>query len=292
MTRKWSVRLLALGGLAIALGCRAHPSVPPCTTPLLPGEVVPGPAYLAPGPPLPGAPAPSTPPSVGAQLPKPAPATPDIQTPKQFARLPEATYPPSKPLLKPAETKPPAGVTDLPPVLPPADVAPLLAGNPKPTNPATLPDVLPAPVMPSKPPLVEVSRTRTSDDGFVASPPVPVKKPEPLVVVPPARPEPAGPPLPMKPGEKYGHGADYTWVAGVADRHRKGGYWTIRYADIGTDDLWGGKVRLLDDDKLRDLRNGDVVYVEGELLAPKSAAEMSAYPPYRVTSVRVVERVR
>jgi len=290
MTRKWSVRLLALGGLAIALGCRAHPSVPPCTTPLLPGEVVPGPAYLAPGPPLPGAPAPSAPPSIGAQLPKPAPATPDIQPPKQFARLPEPAYPPSKPPLKPTETTPPAGVTDLPPMLPPADVSPILTSNPKPADSIRLPDVLPAPAPISKPPLVEVSRPKVSDDGFVASPRVPATPAKPVVVVPPA--ETPGPPLPLKPGQKFGHSPEYTWVAGVADRHLKGSYWTIRYADIGTDDIWGGKVRLLDDDKLRDLRNGDVVYVEGELLAPKSAADSSLYPPYRVTSVRVMEKAR
>jgi len=289
MTQKRCVRLLALGGLAVALGCRAHPSVPPCTTPLLPGEVVPGPAYLAPGPPVPGAPAPTPPPSVGAQLPKPIPAKPDIQPPKQFAKLPEATYPPTKPPLKSVATTPPAGVTDLPPVLPPADIAPLLTTNPKSTNPVTLPDALPARAPVSKPPLIEVPRTKGSDDGFIAGPRLPAGNAEPVVVVPPESP---GPPLPLKPGERFGHGPDYAWVAGVADRHQKGGFWTIRYADIGMHDIWGGKVRLLDDDRLRDLRNGDVVYVEGELLAPKSAAASSMYPPYRATSVRVVEKAR
>jgi hypothetical protein len=49
---------------------------------------------------------------------------------------------------------------------------------------------------------------------------------------------------------------------------------------------------LLDDERLRDLHDGDVVYVEGELMAPKSAAEGPAYPPFRVTSVRVIQKAR
>src|SRR5262245_25017688 len=122
MARKWSARLLALGGLAVALGCRTHPNVPPCATPLLPGEVVPGPVNQLPGPPVPGSPplaVTPTPPS-GAQL--------NIQPPKQFARLPESTYPEAKPQLKsvepalPASPTPPTSVTDLSPILPPKEV--------------------------------------------------------------------------------------------------------------------------------------------------------------------------
>jgi hypothetical protein len=275
MTRKWSLRLLALGGLAVALGCRTHPNVPPCTTPLLPGEVLPGPVSQLPGPPLPASPSLAvkpTPPS-GAQL--------SIQPPKQFTKLPESTYPEAKPQLKPVEPAPPTSLTDLPPILPPKDVTPLLTGNPTPSEPVSLPGVSPAPAI--KPPLMEVTRPTPSADGFGPGPRVPVSSPDPV---------PNLPPLPLKPGEKYGHAADYRWLAGVVDRHVKGKYWLIRYADIGADDLWGGKVRLLDDERLRDLRDGDVVYVEGELMAPKSSAEGPAYPPFRVTSVRVIEKAR
>jgi hypothetical protein len=279
MARKWSLRLLALGGLAVAFGCRTHPNVPPCTTPLLPGEVVPGPVNQLPGPPVPGSPPlgvkPTAPP--GAQL--------SIQPPKQFTKLPESTYPEGKPQFKPVEPTPPTpptSVTDLPPILPPKDVKPLLTGNPKTSEPA-IPLVLPAPGASVKPPLTEVTRPTPSADGFGPAPRVPISSPVPVLDLPP---------LPLKSGEKYGHAADYRWLAGVVDWHVKGKFWMIRYADIGADDLWGGKVRLLDDDRLRDLRDGDVVYVEGELMAPKSAAEGSAFPPFRVTSVRVIERAR
>jgi len=107
--------------------------------------------------------------------------------------------------------------------------------------------------------------------------------------VPAEAPKPA---LPLKPGEKFGHAADYRWVAGVLDRHQKGGYWTLRYADSGEDDPWGGKVRLLADDLPAGFESGDVVYIEGELLAPQSAADNAAYPPFKVTDLRLVEKGR
>jgi hypothetical protein len=248
---------------------------------------------LLPGPPIPGTPPlavnPASP--TGARLPAPVGTSPSILPPPQFTKLPESTYPENKPPLKPVESVPPAGVTDLPPILPPQDVGPLLTGNPKPVDSVKVPEpVPPGPVV--KPLLTEAPRPTPGEDGFSAGPRVPPGPPEPILVLPPTRETNSLPPLPLKPGDKHGHGSDYKWIAGVVDRHLKGGYWTIRYADIGTDDLWGGKVRLLDDERLRDFRNGDVVYIEGELMAPKSAAEGSAYPPFRVTAVRMVEKAR
>ena len=210
---------------------------------------------------MPGPPIPSAPP-LGAQLPRPSEVKPGVLPPPQYAKLPESTYPTTKPPLKLVETAPPAGVTDLPPILPPKDVKPLLTSNPKPVE-------LPAPSLPVKPPLIEAPRSKVGEDGFGPGPRLPAAATEPVVVVPPTQAANVDPALPLKSGEKFGHSPDYRWIAGVVDRHLKGGYFTIRYADIGTDDLWGGKVRLLDDDRLRDLRNGDLVYVEGEVMAPQ-----------------------
>jgi hypothetical protein len=97
--------------------------------------------------------------------------------------------------------------------------------------------------------------------------------------------------VPLLPGQRFGHADDYKWVAGILDRHQKGGYWTLRYAPSGDDDPWGGKVRLIEDERLTGFTSGDVVYLEGELLAPRSAVE-TAYPPYRVTDVRLVEKAK
>jgi hypothetical protein len=286
MTRKWAARLLALGGLAIALGCRAHPRVPPCDTPLLPGEVVPGPVNMMPGPPVEGAsppvvnPIPQSNSPPGVQLPKPNNAEPGILPPGRFARLPEPTYPISKPPLEPVVPTPPPGVTDLPPVLSPPD-----------RGPVKVPDALPAPGPMVIPPNDMAPRPKDAD-GFGPAPKIPAAEPEPDSSATPASATNPVAALPLKPGEKSGHAPDYRWVAGVLDRHSKGRYWTIRFADISTDDVWGGKVRLLDDERLRGLRDGDVVDVEGELMAPRSAADSTTYPPFRVTSLQLIERAR
>jgi hypothetical protein len=239
MTRTWSLRLIAAGALALALGCRSHPAVPVCTTPLFPEDV---------------------------------------------ARLHTA----EKPALAAAPAAPP------PSILPPAPVA-------KPPDSPSTPsaDVVAAPDSAAKggpppvikPLLVDAPRPKPGEDGFAPGPRVPAGSPEPEMRLPDVKPAEA-PALPLRPGEKLGHAPDYHWVAGTLDRHQKGGYWTLRYADIGDDDPWGGKVRLLDSDRLRGLRDGDVVYLEGDLLAPASAANSAAYPPFRVTAVTVIEKAR
>jgi len=143
-----------------------------------------------------------------------------------------------------------------------------------------------------KPLLVTPPGPPPGPDGFAPAPIIPPPEAprvvaKPLVVV---TPKPL--PLELKPGNQFGHSSDYQWIAGVLDRHGKGGYWTLRYADLGSDDEWGGKVRLLEDAKLRDFRDGEFVYIEGELLAPRTAAgsEGNSYPPYRIISIRAINR--
>lgn len=303
MTRKWSARLVALGGLTLALGCRSGPGVPvvtspPITAPLLPEMVVPGPAPLPPGatvsPPLSPTLAP-IPPAVSL-APKLTPApllAPDTLAPKLGDTTPAPALIPVPDLAKAPTRREPEGPA-LPPVLPPPDVAPpkdlvpLLTSNPKPARtPSPTPD--PKPVV--KPLLVEAPRPPAGIDGFAPAPKVPAlpaaddnELPKIVNGTPPA------PPLPMRPGEKYGHAPDYRWLAGVLDKHAKGGFWTLRYADASADDAWGGKVRLMDDPRLRGFGDGDLIYVEGELVAPpKSAADAPAYPPFRVADVRRFE---
>jgi hypothetical protein len=267
--------MLALGAMTIALGCKsARPEQPVITTPLLPDYAVPGP--LPPPTPISNAPAP-IPPAVsalpiqpqGAQLPKPGDLTPPNLPAPRLAASPIANAPES-----------------MPAIVPPKDVAALLASNAKPDNSAKVDLVLsPKPVI--KPLLVEPPRPPAGPDGFAPAPII--EPPTPPDTLPPPRIE-TRPPLPLQPGQTYARGPDYRWLAGVLDKHTKGGFWTLRYADFAADDEWGGKVRLMDDARLRDLNDGDVVYVEGELMAPRSAAasEASGYPPFRITSLRVI----
>jgi hypothetical protein len=281
MNRKWSVRLLAIGGITVALGCRSTPGTPVVTTPLFPEAVVAGPSVSGPlptnletlPPPIPGKPM-SMP--VGARLPNSLDIAPRI--------LPESK--PTVADIKPSNLQPKEGPS-LPPIVPPADIT-NVASTPK--GPAPIVTIPSGPII--KPRMIEAPRPSAGPDGFAPAPIIPPPTPpnelaRPLLIE--TKPAPA--PLPLPPSHKYGHGADYKWVAGVLDRHTKGGYWTLRYADIGADDEWGGKVRLLDDERLRELRDGDFVYLEGELLAPRrNGLAEGSYPPFRITDVRVIEK--
>jgi hypothetical protein len=289
MARKWSVRLLTLAALSTAIGCRAHPT-PDVMTPLLPGDVVPGTpidplaAKTKAAPPTIVTASPTKPPLLapGAQLPKPGDIGPN--PPLKFIT------PPIKP---PVELNPLIAGPDLQaPILPPKDVAPLLTAQPK---PAVIPyemGTLPPPKLAIKPMLVEPPRPPAGPDGFAPAPIIPPPSPAETYPTPKIINSPPVPTLPMRPGQVFGHAPDYRWIAGVLDRHTKGGYWTLRFADFGSDDEWGGKMRLLDDPRLNNFKDGDRVFIEGELLAPRAAASVdgTSYPPYRINEVRMVEK--
>lgn len=271
MTRKWSARLIALSGLTLAIGCQSTSGTPVVTTPLLPETVVPGTPVMPVGPDLSFNPAlkPQILPP-GAQLPKngelSVPTLPTLPTPRT-----------SETMAMPAMTQP-------------KDITATLTSNPK-TEAGTLPSP-PAPSI--KPLLVEAPRPPAGPDGFGPAPIIPPPSVAETLPPPKIRSGQGDPALPLKAGERFGHAPDYKWIAGVLDRHTKGGYWTLRYADFGNDDEWGGKVRLLEDARLSAFANGDFIYIEGELLAPRSAAivEGSGYPPFRITSVRPIDKTK
>jgi hypothetical protein len=87
--------------------------------------------------------------------------------------------------------------------------------------------------------------------------------------------------------ETYAHAPDYHWLRGVLDVHHRG-YLALRYCDASVEDRWGGKVRLEPDERLNAFHDGDVLFVEGELIAEGNSTETKAgYPRYRITSVRL-----
>ncbi|MSR54641.1 MAG: hypothetical protein EXS09_15340 [Gemmataceae bacterium] len=249
-------RWLALGGLMLALGCRSAPKGPVITTPLFPD------AIIARSTPTPGV-------SGSANSPLTIPLAVSTAAGPSLG-LPPGAQPLNANALKLREGH--ADLANLPTVAPPAKDGQI------------------------EPPFVEVGSLEIKPllvapppeaEGFAPAPNIP--PPEvPRVIVQPLIVEMPPKPLPHKPSEQFGHASDYRWIVGVLDRHGKGGFWTLRYADIGSDDEWGGKVRLLEDTKLRELREGEFVYIEGELLAPRSAAggKGKSLPPYRIISIR------
>ena len=161
---------------------------------------------------------------------------------------------------------------------------PAPGASPKNTDTATLPA---GPTLTSLP---VVSLPAATPVTFVATPKAPETAALPVIINAPRDTSPAAELMQRKPSERLGHGPNYRWVAGVLDKHQKGGFWTLRYADYSSDDAWGGKVRLMDDPRLAGFRNGDLLYVEGELLAPaKGVDDAGGYPPFRISHLRTLE---
>jgi homeobox protein ESX1 len=179
---------------------------------------------------------------------------------------------------------------------------------PKPAEP--LPPVTPAAPAPPRiplPPVAEAAPAKPADPGPVIPAWAPESPPsKPADPGPPSAPalapatgpdlaasDKAGAPGPRQPVQgTHGHAADYTWLQGILDKHYLG-HLNLRYCDCTVEDTWGGKVRLLDDPRLAQLKEGDVVFVEGELVRDQAQAPGSTwkqYPTYRVREVQLVQR--
>lgn len=269
------MRRLTLGWAAItlgtALGCQSSPRTSYADNPLLmsrePLVQNGGKQYAA--HPSGGWSRQATPPGQPANLsratsiyPPPA-ATPG--KPMQVTSMPKASAPPAAlspriDVAKPAE-KPVAVAEAEPKVEKSADL--FNAATPKPAPMFEAAPPLPAPA-PLEPPAAS---------GPAISPPA-IKQMSASVVIP-------------APKSRLDRAADYCWLQGEVDCHYRG-YKELRFRSPAEDEAIGGKVRLVDDPRLAELKDGDLILVEGELL--KDLASAGSYPRYQVRSVKVVER--
>jgi hypothetical protein len=84
------------------------------------------------------------------------------------------------------------------------------------------------------------------------------------------------------------HAEDYGWLQGTLEYvHSNSGRWKLRYAPLWAEDRFGGSVSLEPGAWLDKFREGDVIYMEGELVQPRSSDHGSS-PVYRVHSIRPV----
>jgi hypothetical protein len=93
------------------------------------------------------------------------------------------------------------------------------------------------------------------------------------------------------PAAIYGHSPDHAWLQGVIDKHYHG-HLELRYRDPSEEDDWGGKVILEDDPRLAQVKDGDVVRVEGEIVKEDGNAKRGLWNHfvlYRVKDVRVIQ---
>lgn len=88
-------------------------------------------------------------------------------------------------------------------------------------------------------------------------------------------------------GDKtYGHADNYTWLIGRLQRvSTPNEQWKIRYAPLDEEDQWGGSMVLAPDARLTSYNDGDIVYLEGQIIAPRPSLYISG-PLYRVRIIR------
>lgn len=108
--------------------------------------------------------------------------------------------------------------------------------------------------------------------------------PEPPPVSP--RPMPLLAPAP-KPDSAIGCAADHTWLVGLLYHDAAKERWTVRYADPGAGDPFGGELELLRAGPMRGFFSGQTVRVEGYLVDPEP---LQTQPAYRVRSIQLVHR--
>jgi hypothetical protein len=85
------------------------------------------------------------------------------------------------------------------------------------------------------------------------------------------------------------HAADYGWLQGTLEYvHADSGRWKLRYAPLEADDRFGGSVMLTPDVCTNQFSEGDVVYVEGEIVQSRAGIQATR-PLYRVHTIRAIQ---
>ncbi len=90
----------------------------------------------------------------------------------------------------------------------------------------------------------------------------------------------------------YGHAPDHSWLQGVLETQGTDTM-CLRYSASPAGDNWGGRVSLQDDARLAQLKDGDVVLVEGEMVQETGESESQtrrSCPVYRIHDVWLVQR--
>lgn len=91
------------------------------------------------------------------------------------------------------------------------------------------------------------------------------------------------------PVPKMSHDEKYRWLIGRLQRvHSPKHEWKLRYAPLDQHDQWGGSVVLAQDARLDDWNDGDLVYIEGEILNERPSVYLTG-PLYRIRVIRPAE---
>jgi hypothetical protein len=83
----------------------------------------------------------------------------------------------------------------------------------------------------------------------------------------------------------FSRAPDYSWLQGELHYAHVRNVWTLRYASCDEEDRYGGSVTLTDLGRTDNLRSGQMVRVEGQVVDPDSR---DIRPAYRVRSIQPI----
>ena len=150
-----------------------------------------------------------------------------------------------------------------------------LPSTPAPTTlPPATPATLPAVASEEKDTTKDAAITQTALDSSKLSP---VGEPEP--------PRKSFVDITAHPG--FNHTEDYSSLTGQLQHSRITKGWRLRYASVDEVDPYGGSVTLMEDARLSDLKDGDIVRVHGRLVNPE---DRGIAPPYQIDSVQTMDK--
>jgi hypothetical protein len=84
----------------------------------------------------------------------------------------------------------------------------------------------------------------------------------------------------------FAHAPDYSWVIGQAEYSSISKQWRLRYASVDEFDRYGGHLVLIENQFVRNLRDGMHVHVHGHIVNPESAGTDPTY--FRIDLLRPI----
>lgn len=246
---------------AILAGCQSSPKAPYADNPLLMSrEPLKQPAAAA------------SKPASGSTVSKSIPVVPP---PTTVSRVNAAQGPRTTPPSPPAANKPAAEPT-------PTTAEAVKAQNKPTAKPAIAAASATAPSTPIRPVLPKtIDATELTPPVSALTPAGPVSPITPVAAVRTA-------PKNDAPATRFAHAPDYSWLVGEVDVHYRG-HKELRFCSLSDENAIGGKVRLVDQPQLADLKPGARIRIEGELVRDDLAASNGEYPRYHIRSVQVLD---
>jgi hypothetical protein len=84
---------------------------------------------------------------------------------------------------------------------------------------------------------------------------------------------------------RFAHAENYGWLVGEVQYSHVKKTWRLRYASVDEDDRYGGSVTLDGGTHTGELKEGQIVKIEGKLMDPESREVSPAYQVFNISAV-------